>query len=93
MNLIGLIFRDFQIEDLCLFSYKHRKVQLVSKMNRLVRVRRGMQPELWREKHPHVVIIWTDEKWWDVDSTKNRQNDRFLSYCIREVPKKKCSTN
>ena len=75
-------------EDLCLFSYKFRKTQLIPKKKRPVRVRRGKMILEWREKNPNTVIIWTDEKSWDVDSTTNHQNDRYLAFSVQEVPEK-----
>ena len=78
-------------EDLCLFSYKHRKTQLVPKRARPKRVRRGKMILDWRAKNPDTVVIWTDEKSWDVDSTKNQQNNRYLAYCVEEVPEKHCT--
>merc|ERR1712155_448410 len=44
------------------------------------------------EEHPDTVIIWSDEKTWDVDSSVNNQNDRYLSYCIQSVPEKHRTT-
>ena len=75
-------------KDLCLFPYKHRVTQLVPKKARPVRVSRGNKLKEWRKENPDTVIIWTDEKTWNVDSTKNNQNDRYLSYCIEAVPQK-----
>ena len=46
----------------------------------------------YHEKNPDKVILWSDEKQWNVDSAKNRQNDRYLAYCVEEVPEKHCTT-
>ena len=79
-------------EDLCLFSYKYRVTQLIPKHKRPERVRRGKKMLDWQETHPDTVVIWSDEKSWDVDSAKNRQNDRYLTYCVQDVPEKHRTT-
>lgn len=79
-------------EDLCLYSYKHRVTHLVPKHKRPVRVRRGQKLLDWREKNPEKIIIYSDEKQWVVDSKQNRQNDRYLAYCVEDVPEKHCTT-
>ena len=72
--------------------YKHRVTQLIPKNARPKRVKRGTKILKFMEKNPDVDIIFTDEKTWDVDSTINQQNDRFLAYCIQDVPEKHRTT-
>ena len=78
-------------EDLCLYPYKHRVTQLIPQAARPKRVKRGkiILPDV---ENPDLVKIWTDEKQWDVDSTVNNQNDRFLAYCVQDVPEKHRTT-
>ena len=73
-------------EDLCLFPYKHRKTQLIPFKKRPVRVKRGMKILAYLEEHPDTIVLWSDEKQWNVDTTVNQQNDRYLAYCIQDVP-------
>ena len=73
-------------EDLCLFPYKHRKTQLIPFKKRPVRVKRGMKILVYLEEHPDTIVLWSDEKQWNVDTTVNQQNDRYLAYCIQDVP-------
>ena len=79
-------------EDLCLYPYKHRITQLIPRSAKPKRVKRGTKILTYIEENPEVVIIWTDEKTWDVDSSVNHQNDRYLSYCIESVPEKHRTT-
>ena len=34
------------------------------------------------EEHPDTIVLWSDEKQWNV----NQQNDRYLAYCVQDVP-------
>ena len=45
------------------------------------------------ERNPDPVIIFSDEKLWDVDSHINRQNHRYIARCKEDVPPKWCSKN
>ena len=79
-------------EDLCLYPYKYRITQLIPKRARPLRVKRGNKLLKFMEENPDVIIIFSDEKTWDVDSAVNKQNDRFLAYCIQSVPEKHRTT-
>ena len=79
-------------EDLCLISYKHRITQLIPWNARPKRVMRAQKILKWRRENPDTVIIFSDEKSWYVDSVKNNQNDRYLAYCVDEVPEKHRTT-
>ena len=54
----------------------------------MTQLRRSEEILDWMGQNPGVVIIWSDEKLWDVDSHKNRQNHRFIARCKEDVPPK-----
>ncbi len=79
------------VRDLGAFSYVRRRRQILtpaSKASRLTRVKGLLN---WLKHHPATVKIFSDKKLWTVDQSRNSRNDRYLAYCVEEVPPIHCS--
>ncbi len=70
-----------------LHSYVRRRRQLLTKKTRESRVTRGKKLINWlKKKSPSTVLVFSDKKNWTVDQSRNARNDRYLAYCVEEVP-------
>ncbi len=77
---------QFALKDLGLQSYVRHRRQLLTDSTKAARVTRGKQVLTWLRHNGGTVKIFSDKKTWRVGQTKNRQNDRYLAYCVEEVP-------
>ena len=73
-------------EDLGLASYVRRTRHLLTTKQKEARVTRGKKLVNWMKHHSSTVKIFSDKKRFDVDQSRNRQNDRFLAQSPSEVP-------
>ena len=64
------------VKDLNMRSYIRRFRALISSGAQAKRVERAEELLEWISAHPNAVIIFTDEKKFTVDASRNRQNDR-----------------
>ena len=67
-------------------SYVRRRRQLLSETTMATRVTKGMKLLTWIKHDKGTIRIFSDKKMWTVDQVRNSQNDRFLAYCVEEVP-------
>lgn len=75
------------VGDLGLFSYVRRRRQLLSEKTKEMRVLKGKRLLSWMKKHDRSTIrIFSDKKLWTVDQSRNSRNDRYLAFCVEEVP-------
>jgi hypothetical protein len=65
--------------DLGLKAYKMQRRQLLSEATKKKRLERSKDLLTWHAHHPEVVVIYSDEKLFDVSRKFNSQNDRVLS--------------
>ena len=73
--------------DLGAFSYVRRRRQLLTEKVRGLRVEKGKKLLWWMKKNDgSIVRIFSDKKLWTVDQKRNARNDRWLAYCVEEVP-------
>ena len=64
------------VKDLGMRSYIMRYRALITSGARVKRVERAEELLEWISAHPNAVIIFSDEKKFTIDSSRNRQNDR-----------------
>ena len=64
------------VRDLNMRSYIRRFRALISSGAQVKRVERAEELLEWICAHPNAVIIFSDEKKFTIDSSRNRQNDR-----------------
>ncbi len=74
------------VKDLGAFSYVRRRRQLLTGTMKETRVIKGKRLLSWMKNHPSTVRIFSDKKLWTVDQARNSRNDRYLAYCIDQVP-------
>ncbi|QQP55895.1 Transposable element tcb2 transposase [Caligus rogercresseyi] len=74
------------VQDLGLVSYVRRRRQLLSDASKETRVIKGKKLLTWMKHNGSTVRIFSDKKLWTVDQVRNSRNDRYLAYCIEEVP-------
>ncbi len=74
------------VKQLGLISYVRRRRQLLSDTTKLTRVAKGKKLLTWMKHDRSTVRIFSDKKMWTVDQARNRQNDRYLAFCVDEVP-------
>jgi len=74
------------VGDLGAFSYVRRKRQLLTEATKARRVEKGRKLLNWLKSNSSTVRIFSDKKNWTVDQARNSRNDRYLAYCVDEVP-------
>ncbi|QQP55180.1 Transposable element tcb2 transposase, partial [Caligus rogercresseyi] len=74
------------VQDLGLVSYVRRRRQLLSDASKETRGIKGKKLLTWMKHNGSTVWIFSDKKLWTVDQVLNSRNDRYLAYCIEEVP-------
>ncbi|XP_059094623.1 uncharacterized protein LOC131889516 [Tigriopus californicus] len=75
------------VGQLGLKSYVRRRRQLLSESSKNSRLERGKILINQLKKKPRsTVLVFSDKKNWTVDQARNARNDRFLAYCVDEVP-------
>ncbi|QQP55790.1 Uncharacterized protein FKW44_000237 [Caligus rogercresseyi] len=74
------------VQDLGLVSYVRIRRQLLSDASKETRVIKGKKLLTWMNHNGSTVRIFSDKKLWTVDQVRNSKNDRYLAYCIEEVP-------
>ncbi len=74
------------VKELGAFSYVRRRRQLLTEQTKKSRVAKGKLLLWWLRKNPSTVKIFSDKKMFVVDQARNARNDRYLAYCVDEVP-------
>ena len=74
-------------------SYQHRYRAILSTKAKVKRLERSEDLLDWLAHNKDTIMIFSDEKMWDVDSHKNRRNHRYIAKCKDDVPPKWCSKN
>jgi len=72
-------------KDLGASSYVRRRRQLLTEATKANRVMKGKKLLNLLKKQGSTVRIFSDKKNWNVDQSRNSQNDRFLA-CVEDVP-------
>eukprot|EP00095_Tigriopus_kingsejongensis_P011975 maker-scaffold906_size82779-snap-gene-0.13 protein:Tk11975 transcript:maker-scaffold906_size82779-snap-gene-0.13-mRNA-1 annotation:"1 transposase" len=72
-------------EDLGLRPYKMQKRQLLSEATREKRLARSKILKRWLATHPDVIVIYSDEKLFDIERKFNSHNDRVISKDLSRV--------
>ena len=82
------------VRDLGAFSYVRRRRQLLTDAIKKRRVEKGKKllNRIKKEKRS-TMQIFSDKKNWTVDQSRNSRNDRYLAYCVEEVPPIHCTKN
>ncbi len=74
------------VKNLGAVSYVRRKRQLLTEAIKIRRVEKGKKLLSWMKSNSSIIRIFSDKKNWTVGQTRNSRNDRYLAYCVEEVP-------
>ncbi len=74
------------VKELGVTSYVRRVRHLLTERSTAKRVDHRKKLINWMKSHSSTIRIFSDKKNWKVDQTRNHQNDRYLAYCVEEVP-------
>lgn len=72
-------------EDLGLQPYKVQRRQLLSDATKSKRLERSKVLKKWLAENPDVVVIYSDEKLFDIERKFNGQNDRIYTRDINSI--------
>jgi len=89
LNISEKTVRVCMMEDIRYKSYKMRKGQLLTEKmqeNRLKKSKKLLN-KLRHPLEPDMVWFFSDEKNFCQDQSINRQNNRWLAYCPKDVPR------
>ena len=84
-NISTRTMRRLLNHELGLKSYKFRKVQLLSDINKKRRLEKCRKLRNRFTGGRHLEILFTDEKLFSVECSSNRDNDRILSSYQKEI--------
>ena len=94
---LGVHLRTVQrcAKELGFKSFQHRCRALLTTKVMAKRLERAEYMIDWlaEDRNKDIVVIWSDEKKWDLDAHKNRRNNRFIAKLKESVPPKWCSKN
>lgn len=72
--------------DLGMKSYIRRHQQLLTMTIKVTRITKEAKLLNWLHHDSGTVCIFSDKKMWTVDQVRNARNDRFLAFCVDEIP-------